>query len=105
MLVLAEKGFVSLDVEYVDGTKIESKANKYTFVWRKTVERNRARLIDKVKALLAQVDDCIAQDNTKTDETVEFTRHNLPRYPQNLMPRCLTRKWKWTRKKRRRGAS
>ena len=52
VLVLAEKGFVSLDVEYVDGTKIESKANKYTFVWRKTVERNRARLIDKVKALL-----------------------------------------------------
>ena len=25
------------------GTKIESKANKYTFVWRKTVERNRER--------------------------------------------------------------
>ncbi len=77
VLVLAEKGFVSLDVEYVDGTKIESKANKYTFVWRKTVERNRARLIDKVKALLAQVDDCIAQDNTKTDETVEFTPSQL----------------------------
>lgn len=64
-------------MEYVDGTKIESKANKYTFVWRKTVERNRARLIDKVKALLAQVDDCIAQDNTKTDETVEFTPSQL----------------------------
>ena len=77
VLVLAEKGFVSLDVEYVDGTKIESKANKYTFVWRKTVERNRARLIDKVKALLVQVDDCIAQDNTKTDETVEFTPSQL----------------------------
>ena len=55
VLVLAEKGFVSLDVEYVDGTKIESKSNKYTFVWRKTIERNRARLIDKVKALLALV--------------------------------------------------
>ena len=47
---------------------------KYTFVWRKTVERNRARLIDKVKALLAQVDDCMAQENTKTDETVEFDK-------------------------------
>ena len=77
VLVLATKGYVSLDVEYVDGTKIESKANKYTFVWRKTVERNRARLIEKVKALLAQVDDCIAQDNTKTDETVEFTPSQL----------------------------
>ena len=73
VLVLAEKGFVSLDVEYVDGTKIESKSNKYTFVWRKTVERNRARLIDKVKALLAQVDDCIAQDNARQDETLEVT--------------------------------
>ena len=77
VLVLAEKGFVSLDVEYVDGTKIESKSNKYTFVWRKTVERNRARLIDKVKALLAQVDDCMAQENTKADETVEFTPSQL----------------------------
>ena len=47
VLVLADKGFISLDVEYIDGTKIESKANKYTFVWRKTVERNRTRLIDK----------------------------------------------------------
>ena len=73
VLVLAEKGFVSLDVEYVDGTKIESKANKYTFVWRKTVERNRARLIDKVKSLLAQIDDCIAQDNARQDETLELT--------------------------------
>lgn len=77
VLILATKGYVSLDVEYVDGTKIESKANKYTFVWRKTVERNRARLIDKVKSLLAQVDDCIAQENTKTDETVEFTPSQL----------------------------
>ena len=37
VLVLADKGFISLDVEYINGTKIESKANKYTFVWRKTV--------------------------------------------------------------------
>ena len=77
VLILATKGYVSLDVEYVDGTKIESKANKYTFVWRKTVERNRAKLMDKVKALLAQVDDCIAQDNTRQEETVEFTPSQL----------------------------
>ena len=41
VLLLSSKGFISLNVEYIDGTKIESKANKYTFVWRKTVERNR----------------------------------------------------------------
>lgn len=37
--ILAEKGVISLEEQYVDGTKIESKANKYTFVWKKTVEK------------------------------------------------------------------
>ena len=39
VLILAEKGFITLDVEYIDGTKMESKANKYTFVWRRSVEK------------------------------------------------------------------
>ena len=30
VLILAEKGFITLDMEFIDGTKIESKANKYT---------------------------------------------------------------------------
>ena len=45
VLLLSAKGYVSLDVEYIDGTKIESKANKYTFVWRKTTETNRSKLM------------------------------------------------------------
>lgn len=55
VLVLAERGFITLDVEYIDGTKIESKANKYTFVWRKSTERYRARLLEKINALLQQM--------------------------------------------------
>lgn len=44
VLILADKGVLSLNVEYIDGTKIESKSNKYTFVWRKTVEKNKSNL-------------------------------------------------------------
>ena len=77
VLLLSAKGFISLDVEYVDGTKIESKANKYTFVWRKTVERNRTKLMEKIKALLGQVDDAIAQDKHGIDEKVGFTPSRL----------------------------
>ena len=73
VLVLAAKGFISLDVEYIDGTKIESKANKYTFVWRKTIERNRTRLMDKIRILLEQVDEATAQENSIKDTSVEFT--------------------------------
>ena len=77
VLLLAERGFVSLDVEYIDGTKIESKANRYTFVWRKTVEKNRARLLEKIKVLLEQIDQVIAQDNASEQDKVEFTPEQL----------------------------
>ena len=77
VLLLSAKGLVTLDVEYIDGTKIESKANKYTFVWRKTVERNREKLMEKIRVLLSQVDEAIAQDNTSGEESVSFTPETL----------------------------
>ena len=74
VLILSSKGFISLDVEYIDGTKMESKANKYTFVWRKSVEKNRAKLMKKISVLLDQMEEVIAQDNAvKRNENVEFT--------------------------------
>lgn len=74
VLLLATKGFITLNVEYVDGTKIESKANKYTFVWKKNVERNRKRLIEKIHVLLAQIDDEIAQEQSSAgNEKIEVT--------------------------------
>lgn len=60
-------------MEYVDGTKIESKANKYTFVWRKNVERNIDKLKRQLAVLLSQVDDAIAQDNAIKPESIEIT--------------------------------
>lgn len=77
VVLLAERGFITLDVEYVDGTKIESKANKYTFVWRKTVEKNRAKLMDKISVLLQQIDMEIAQEKACKREEVEFTPETL----------------------------
>ncbi|WP_460056792.1 hypothetical protein [Pseudolactococcus yaeyamensis] len=31
----------------VDGTKLEDNANKFTFVWKKSIERFRTTLIEK----------------------------------------------------------
>jgi transposase len=84
VLALAERGFITLDVEYIDGTKIESKANKYTFVWRKSTERHRARLIEKINALLLQIDEQIAQDNTQEDNRQTFTAAELKNLADEL---------------------
>lgn len=77
VLLLAERGFITLEVEYIDGTKIESKANRYTFVWRRTVEKNRAKLQEKIRVLLQQIDEVIAQDKAAEAEAVEFTPETL----------------------------
>lgn len=77
VILLAEKGFITLDVEYIDGTKIESKANKYTFVWRKSTEKNRAKLLDKINTLLGQIDDAIAQENAEPENGQSFTPAEL----------------------------
>ena len=59
VVLLNEEGFVSLDVQYIDGTKIESAANKYTFVWKGSVEKNKAKLEGKVKAVLEKAEQAL----------------------------------------------
>lgn len=62
VLLLQETGYVSLDIQYIDGTKIESASNKYTFVWRGSVEKYKAKLEDKIRAVLSLVDSHIEED-------------------------------------------
>ena len=68
VLLLVDMGYLSLDTVYIDGTKLESRANRYTFVWRKTVEKNKARLESKIQVILEQIEAGIAQDNQPDDE-------------------------------------
>ena len=35
LVVLEKKGYINTEEYFVDGTKIEANANKYTFVWKK----------------------------------------------------------------------
>jgi len=61
--ILVDMGYITLKEIYIDGTKIESKANKYTFVWRKSVEKYKEKLEAKIRGILTQIDEGIAQDN------------------------------------------
>ena len=50
---LLSMGEISGKTVFIDGTKIEANANKYTFVWKKAVTKNQARLCEKVTSLVA----------------------------------------------------
>ena len=49
---LYEMGEVKFKNLFVDGTKIEAYANKYTFVWKKAVEKNLEKLKKKIDSIL-----------------------------------------------------
>jgi len=68
VMMLVEMGQISLEVSYIDGTKIESVANKYTFVWKKSVEKNKIKLEKNIQSILSQIEEGIAQDNATNDE-------------------------------------
>jgi transposase len=51
VLLLAEEGLVSLQDAYVDGTKIEANANRYTFVWGNAIKTSKERMIKQLDEL------------------------------------------------------
>lgn len=53
---LLDLGLVDFEQYFVDGTKMEANANKYSFVWKKSTENYKAKLQEKVKAMLDEVD-------------------------------------------------
>lgn len=64
--LLHSEGFVSLEVQYIDGTKIESASNKYTFVWRGSIETYDTRLREKTRRILSEAEQVLEMESRET---------------------------------------
>ena len=51
---LEKEGLITLKELYIDGTKIEANANRYTFVWRGSLNYHLAGLLDTIDALYSK---------------------------------------------------
>ena len=51
---LFDLGEISGETVFIDGTKIEAAANKYTFVWKKAVTKNQTKLLIKLADFVAE---------------------------------------------------
>jgi len=54
--LLIEDGYIKLEDYFVDGTKMEANANRYTFVWGKNTQRYKEKLSEKVAALMEEIE-------------------------------------------------
>lgn len=46
-MALKDHGLIQSDAFFIDGTKLEADANKYSFTWRRAVEKYHAKLKEK----------------------------------------------------------
>ena len=79
--ILYALGEISGENIFIDGTKIESCANKYTFVWKKTVTKNLARLLTKLADFVA---DCEVQYGIKIVYQNQVSLYHLKRLRKKL---------------------
>lgn len=75
--LLSEHGYLKDEALFVDGTKVEADANKYSFVWRKAVEKYEAKLDADIKALYDELIErkvalAMAEDELNTSQALNL---------------------------------
>lgn len=68
LMHLYELDEVNFEHVFIDGTKIEANANKYTFVWKKAVEKNDEKLTEKLDVFVSLLKDCYGLPQTFSAE-------------------------------------
>ena len=79
---------------FIDGTKPESKANRYTFVWRKTVERELKKIKEKLKALVVQGEGYLTAQKvcerlSELNKEIEASGLSVPKGRGHRKPRII----------------
>ena len=83
--ILVEEGYIGFKAYYLDGTKIEANANKYSFVWRKATEKYKARLEAQIRSILEEADRAMEEENAVYgDRDLEELGGNGPIPPEKL---------------------
>ncbi len=79
--ILYQLGEISGKSIFIDGTKIESAANKYTFAWKKAVTKSQAKLFGKILEL---VEECEKLYGLKIVYNGQISLHTLKRLRKKL---------------------
>lgn len=71
ILQLIEDQWITMENYFLDGTKIEANANKYSFVWKKSTVRWEAQLKQRIQETLVHIDTIAAQEELEISHSKE----------------------------------
>lgn len=60
--ILKKEGYISLKSLFIDGTKIEANANRYTFVWRGSINYHLSNLLLSIEELFKRYNNLLTQN-------------------------------------------
>ena len=80
-----EQDHVDLNHAYIDGTKIEANANKYTWVWKKSCIKNRDKLFGKITELINSINTEVlyllgVRFETREEYAIEYLETLIEKY-------------------------
>ena len=68
-----QKDHVDLEHTYIDGTKIEANANRYTWVWKKSCTKNCGKVFEKISLLIDAINqEVLGYFNLKLEKRQEY---------------------------------
>lgn len=78
---------VDLNHLYIDGTKIEANANRYTWVWKKTCLRNRDKVFGRITKLIEKMNSEVLfysgiRIETREEYAIEYIEEILRRFSE-----------------------
>lgn len=83
VMLLVESGHVSLKEVYIDGTKLESAANRYSFVWGRAIETNKKKMYSQLEELWNYTQQ-IASEELKMKELPSFEEIDSEKIAQTV---------------------
>ncbi len=90
---------------FINGTKVEVNANRYTFVWKKSIQNHESRINEDFKALYHELvtNKIIPEikkdhDNNLTKEEIDLIGSHLDKEIEDLNQHIDNEKWTEIRK-------
>lgn len=90
--MLVEWGFVSLATVFIDGTKIEANENRYSFVWKKSVEKKLVKLRELGRKELPGIVQALG---VKWHVPGELQIHHLKKLRKKLYAKAEAERLEW----------
>lgn len=84
VLLLCEEGLLNIKDLYTDGTKIEANANRYTFVWGKSIKTNREKIRQQLKELWNYAKQVAATEVPDDTDPADFEKIDAEKVKQTV---------------------